>query len=251
MSPVAKLAAFAGLVMLVFGGAAITGAAVGPDREGSLRAPHGDIMAGHGGDEEGRSRPGARAGGRRRRPEARARAELGAVARRAAFCDPRRRWPAGARLRGRAREAHASDPRASRRRGFQHVHPQLGDDGVWRVRLTLPEAGAYRVFADFVHDGEARTLAADLAVDGEADYQPLPAPAATASTDDGYEVSLDAGALRAGREAELSFSVSRARRAGPDRALPGRRRPPRGAARGRPRLPARSSRRSTATRSAS
>ena len=63
--------------------------------------------------------------------------------------------------------------------GFQHVHPVLGGDGVWRVELTLPDAGAYRVFADFKHDGEAQTLAADLAVDGEADYQPLPAPATT------------------------------------------------------------------------
>ncbi len=33
--------------------------------------------------------------------------------------------------------------------GFQHLHPELGADGVWRVRLTLPDAGAYRVFADF------------------------------------------------------------------------------------------------------
>jgi hypothetical protein len=93
--------------------------------------------------------------------------------------------------------------------GFQHVHPELGDDGVWRVPLTLREAGAYRVFADFVHDGEARTLATDLTVDGEADYRPLPAPSTTASTGDGYEVTLDTGALRAGREAELRFSVSR------------------------------------------
>ncbi|MBN1530466.1 MAG: hypothetical protein JW895_15495 [Thermoleophilaceae bacterium] len=94
-------------------------------------------------------------------------------------------------------------------RGFQHLHPRLGDDGVWRVQATLPDAGAYRVFADFVHDGEARTLAADLAVDGEADYGPLPAPSAAASTGDGYGVRLDAGRVSAGDEAELRFSVSR------------------------------------------
>ena len=93
--------------------------------------------------------------------------------------------------------------------GFQHVHPSLGEDGTWRVRLTLPDAGAYRVFADFKHDDEAQTLAADVAVDGEAEYQPLPAPATTADAGDGYEVRLDAGALRAEREAELRFTVSR------------------------------------------
>jgi hypothetical protein len=93
--------------------------------------------------------------------------------------------------------------------GFQHVHPRLGDDGVWRAPLTLHEAGSYRVFADFVHAGEAETLASDLAVDGNADYRPLPAPATTARTSDGYDVSLDAEEPRAGDEAELSFTVSR------------------------------------------
>jgi hypothetical protein len=40
-------------------------------------------------------------------------------------------------------------------------------------------------------------------------YQPLPEPAATARTAGGYEVRLDAPAARAGREAELSFTVSK------------------------------------------
>jgi hypothetical protein len=93
--------------------------------------------------------------------------------------------------------------------GFQHVHPRLGDDGVWRVPLTLPQAGAYRVFADFVHDGENETLAADLSVDGEADYRRLPDPSRTATSGGGYEVELDAGAARAGSETELSFTVTR------------------------------------------
>ena len=93
--------------------------------------------------------------------------------------------------------------------GFQHVHPELGADGTWSVPVTLPEAGSYRVFADFKHDGEAETLAADLTVDGEADYRPLPAPAAAADAGDGYEVRLDAGRPAAGREAELRFTVTR------------------------------------------
>ena len=55
--------------------------------------------------------------------------------------------------------------------GFQHLHPELGADGAWRTPLTLPEPGAYRVFADFKHDGTADTLAADLTVDGAADLR--------------------------------------------------------------------------------
>jgi hypothetical protein len=93
--------------------------------------------------------------------------------------------------------------------GFQHVHPELAGDGTWSVPLTLPEGGAYRVFADFSHDGEARTLAADVSVDGDADYRALPAPASTETTPDGYVVRLDAQAASAGEEGELAFTVER------------------------------------------
>jgi hypothetical protein len=93
--------------------------------------------------------------------------------------------------------------------GFQHLHPTMDAGGTWSVPLTLAQAGAYRVFADFKHDDRAQTLAADLAVDGSADYQPLPAPATTATTQDGYEVSLDEQSVRAGHEAELRFTVRR------------------------------------------
>ncbi len=74
--------------------------------------------------------------------------------------------------------------------GFQHLHPTLSDDGTWRTPLTLSRAGNYRVFADFKRDGESRTLAADLQVDGALDNRTLPAPATTARTDDGYVVRM-------------------------------------------------------------
>ena len=93
--------------------------------------------------------------------------------------------------------------------GFQHLHPTMDAQGTWSVPLTLEQAGAYRVFADFKHDERAQTLAADLVVDGSANYEPLRAPATTATTADGYEVSLDEQSVRAGREAELRFTVRR------------------------------------------
>ena len=62
--------------------------------------------------------------------------------------------------------------------GFQHLHPRMDADGTWTTPLTLPEAGIYRAFADFTHEGEAQTAGADIAVDGRADYRPLPAPIA-------------------------------------------------------------------------
>jgi len=92
--------------------------------------------------------------------------------------------------------------------GFQHLHPRMSADGTWSTPVTLPDAGEYRVFADFKHEGENQTLARSVTVDGPVERQPLPAPAATATTKDGYEVQLDAEASRAGRPAELAFEVT-------------------------------------------
>jgi hypothetical protein len=86
--------------------------------------------------------------------------------------------------------------------GFQHLHPELGSDGVWSVPLELPAAGAYRAFADFETGGEAVTLGADLLVPGRFDPRPLPAPATVARAD-GYEVEMsESGGM-------LDFTVSR------------------------------------------
>jgi hypothetical protein len=92
--------------------------------------------------------------------------------------------------------------------GFQHLHPVQAADGTWSVPATLRDPGAYRVFADFSVGGRARTLAADLTADGTVRSAPVPAPAATATTD-GFTVRLaHATAPRAGAEADLRFSVS-------------------------------------------
>ncbi|MEU3522706.1 hypothetical protein AB0E62_02310 [Streptomyces sp. NPDC038707] len=91
---------------------------------------------------------------------------------------------------------------------FQHLHPARAADGTWSTSLTLPRAGAYRVFADFTPDGgEGLTLGADLTASGTYAPAPLPAPAATAEAD-GYEVSLR-GRLSPGRAGELTLGVTR------------------------------------------
>ena len=124
-------------------------------------------------------------------------------------------------------------------RGFQHVHPRARPRRRLARAARAAEAGAYRVFADFVHDGEAETLAADLAVDGDADCGPLPAPAATAPTRPTVTTCASTPRPARRRRGRAELHRQPRRRAGPHRALPRRRRPPRGAARGRPRLPAR------------
>ena len=124
--------------------------------------------------------------------------------------------------------------------GFQHLHPELRADGTWATPIALPDAGSYRVFADFSHDGEAhdaRRRPARRRPRRPARRCPRrrrPPPPATATT-----VRARRGRRarrRGGRAALHGHARRRARR---DRALPRRGRPPGRAARGRPRLPAR------------
>jgi hypothetical protein len=93
--------------------------------------------------------------------------------------------------------------------GFQHLHPEMDDDGTWRVPLTPGAAGDYRVFADFQVAGrdEGTTLGADVRVPGDYLPTPLPAPSGTATVD-GYRVTLE-GTLTPGRSSTLTLSVDR------------------------------------------
>jgi hypothetical protein len=92
--------------------------------------------------------------------------------------------------------------------GYQRVHPVLEPDGTWRAPLELTP-GSWRVVADFTPSalGLNVTLGSDLSVPGELTPQPLPEPAAVAEVD-GFTVALT-GELAAGRESELTLSVSR------------------------------------------
>lgn len=94
--------------------------------------------------------------------------------------------------------------------GFQHVHPELSEDGTWSVPVDLT-AGTWRVFADFVpadnESDEGLILGVDIAVAGEYTPEELPAVSRTAEVD-GYTVTLD-GELVPGAESELTLSVSR------------------------------------------
>lgn len=90
--------------------------------------------------------------------------------------------------------------------GFQHLHPTMDATGAWAVPITISEAGVYRVFADFVVDGDKQTLATDLFVPGVFAPRAIPTPSTTADAGDGYAVSL-AGSAVAGEESALTFVV--------------------------------------------
>jgi hypothetical protein len=92
--------------------------------------------------------------------------------------------------------------------GFQHVHPEMDATGTWSIPLRLPHPGTYRVFADFVVDGDKHTLATDLFVPGDFQPEALPEHAHEADAGDGYTVELE-GEPVAGEESMLGFVVRR------------------------------------------
>ena len=212
MSAVAKLAGFAALLVIVFGGAALAGGALDADAPERAKAPIGDgephddspavAPAGH-------ADAGQAAGGEDHGGDGGAHPVRGlAVAQnglRLEVADPRFERGTRSSLRfriadERGRPVKDFDVEHTKRMhvivvrrdltGFQHLHPTLAADGTWSTPLRLDEAGSYRVFADFVRDGEPYTLASDLRVDGAAELQALPEASAAAVSDGGYDVRL-------------------------------------------------------------
>jgi hypothetical protein len=90
---------------------------------------------------------------------------------------------------------------------FQHLHPQLRDDGTWTQRVTLARGGNYRVFTDFTRDGRQRTLGADVQVAGAFRPERLPRPERTVRSDGGLRVTLRAGDVSSGSEGRVAFDV--------------------------------------------
>jgi hypothetical protein len=93
---------------------------------------------------------------------------------------------------------------------YAHVHPRRRGEG-FVVDVTLPAAGVWRAYADFEWKGEKVVLGRDLAVPGDFAPQPLPSPDRVSGVD-GYRVELRRGGVEAGREATLTFAITRAAR---------------------------------------
>jgi hypothetical protein len=99
---------------------------------------------------------------------------------------------------------------------YQHLHPTQGRDGSWSVQLTLPQAGVYRAYADFQIAGAKHVLATDLFVPGAFAPNPLPAVSQVGQArldetqrSSGERVIRRAPGLKAGRETMLTFAVTR------------------------------------------
>ncbi|MEJ7893265.1 MAG: hypothetical protein WKF94_11565 [Solirubrobacteraceae bacterium] len=222
MTVPAKLAGFAAVVAIAFGGAAAVGAAIGPEpakeAQHTSAGSHGataesTVSTDHGG-------PGAEGAEEASHPvRGLSVAEAGL---RVVVGDPELRRGRVEELRFRVADEEGATVRdfeiahgkrmhliLARRdlTGFQHLHPVQQADGSWAAEVRLVDAGSYRLFADFTRGGDPYTLASDLRVDGEADLRDLPTPALIADAGDGYEVRREASEARAGDGAELRFTV--------------------------------------------
>jgi hypothetical protein len=215
----AKLSAFAAGLALLFGGGALAGAAIGPetDDNDATSQEHTEMN-------ESRTESHGDEGGHEAAPDPVRGLTVAEDGLRVVVEDDELRRGRAERLAFRIVDEHGATVRdfdvehtkkmhliIARRdlTGFQHLHPEQAPDGTWTTDVRLPEAGSYRLFADFSHEGEARTLATDLRVDGPTDLEALPAPSATAVSDGGYDVRLDAGNARPGQEADLRFTITK------------------------------------------
>jgi len=97
--------------------------------------------------------------------------------------------------------------------GYQHLHPSMAVDGTWSVPLTLPGAGVWRAYADFVAVGTtgqqvAVTLGVDVTVPGE--YLPAALPPAAREGSDGALTVRYEGTPQAGAAQPITMRVSSA-----------------------------------------
>jgi hypothetical protein len=217
VSATAKLTVFVAALAVLFGGAALAGAAIGPDRDDDVAwaDPEGHT------DMASATETSSETHGAARPVRGLAVAEDGL---RVVVHDPELRRGRAETLRFRivgdgGETVRDFDVEHEKRMhlilarrdltGFQHLHPEQAPDGSWSASVRLDDAGSYRLFADFSHDGENQTLATDLRVDGDAELRALPAPQLAAKSDGGYDVRLDPGNARPGEEADLRFTITR------------------------------------------
>ncbi len=90
---------------------------------------------------------------------------------------------------------------------FEHLHPEHDGEGTFRIDLTFPTGGRYKLFADFVPEGGAQqTVGEWVDVQGEGAAKPIEPDAELAKTVDGNAVELAIEGLAPNAETMLTFS---------------------------------------------
>lgn len=217
MRAAGRVAAFAAVLGVAAGAAAIAGAALDPVRDGRHEPAHAE-ESGHGHGAPATAT--APEGGRGEAPAGLAVAQDGyRLEVEATTLPPGRTAELAFRIRGAGgrtvRDFEIEHERAMHlivvRRdltGYQHLHPRMDASGRWSVPVELVQAGVYRAYADFSSGGRSFTLAGDLFVAGPFRPVPLQAPSRLDRAA-GYAVELSADGLEAGGAAELAYEVTR------------------------------------------
>lgn len=95
---------------------------------------------------------------------------------------------------------------------YEHAHPRLLSAGGWAAEVTFPTPGSYELFYDIAPKGALpQVLRASLQVPGQAPPRAVLAPDVEAVKAIGHDrVSLRlSGAIAAGREARLAYTITR------------------------------------------
>lgn len=95
---------------------------------------------------------------------------------------------------------------------FDHIHPDMADDGTWTTPLTLERAGSYRVVTEFVASGrnghgDHVVLGDEITVGGQHTDEPLPGTDAPVTADE-HELHLF-GDLTAGEPTRFKIHFTR------------------------------------------
>ncbi len=91
---------------------------------------------------------------------------------------------------------------------FRHVHPEMSADGTWSLPWTWNAGGTYRVFADFVPDGQEDALTLSRTINVGGDFTPADVHDEVREAQvDGYTVRLT-GDLYAGASTTLTLEVT-------------------------------------------
>jgi hypothetical protein len=211
-----RLAAFAGALAVAFAGALALGSAVDPvaaaDPASHTDAPAGgmdDHTSGHGPDQPGTQPPGLAVSeaGYTLVPSSTFFAAGKQESLRFVIKGPDGQ-PVTAYEKTHERDLHLIVVRRDLS-GFRHVHPTRDAAGTWSIPFTFGTGGTWRVFTDFAPAGLGRTLTLGTDVNVSGVYIPARLPEASSVTRvDGYDVTL-AGKPVAGKESELTFTISR------------------------------------------